>query len=198
MQRQYKLDRGNKEPYIKLREKYNSIILSQRDPRMLYILILYGFNQQIRFNSSYDCNNPVGPAGFNDNMLEKITSFCRRIQEQNIIFLSRDFENLAHYVNKDTFFYCDPPYLITIGSYNDGKRGFNGWDESDELRLYNFLDKLNKKGIKFMMSNVIEHKGKRNIILANWIKSNPNYQAISYRGKARKGRKEILIVNYKN
>lgn len=198
IQKQYGLDRGKKDSYIKLRDKYNSIELLKRDPKMLYILILYGFNQQIRFNSSYDCNNPVGPAGFNDNMLEKITSFCRRIQEQNIIFLSRDFEDIINYINKDTFVYCDPPYLITVGSYNDGKRGFNGWDQSDELRLYSFLDKLNKKGVKFMMSNVVEHKGKKNSILINWIKSNINYHTVSYKGNARKGRKEILVINYKN
>ena len=195
-QRQYKLERGNKDAYIKLRNKYNSVELSKRDPKMLYTLILYGFNQQIRFNSSYDYNNPVGQAGFNDNMLEKITSFSRRIQEQNIVFLSHDFEDIDDYVNKKTFLYCDPPYLITLGSYNDGKRGFNGWDEISELRLYAFLDNLNKKCIKFMMSNILEHKGKKNILLLNWIKSN-NYHIIYYKGKARKGRKEILITNYK-
>ena len=48
---------------------------------MLYMLILYGFNQQIRFNSSYDYNNPVGPAGFNDNMLEKSNKFLSQDPE---------------------------------------------------------------------------------------------------------------------
>ena len=162
---------------------------------MLYMLILYGFNQQIRFNSSYDCNNPVGPAGLNYNMLEKITSFCRRMQEQNILFLKNDFEKIGKYINKDSFVYCDPPYLITLGSYNDGKRGFNGWGESDELRLYAFLDDLNKKGVKFMMSNVLEHKGKQNTLLIEWIKDN-DYQIVTYRGTARKGRKEIVVINY--
>lgn len=194
-QRQYKLERGNKEAYIELRNKYNSISLELRDPKMLYMLILYGFNQQIRFNSSYDYNNPVGPAGLNDNMLDKIISFCRRIQEQNIIFLSEDFENTDNYIKPGTFVYCDPPYLITLGSYNDGKRGFNGWGKSDELRLYNFLDNLNSKGIKFMMSNILEHKGKKNILLEQWVNKN-GYKIISYEKPARKGRKEILVVNY--
>ncbi|MCL2485449.1 MAG: Dam family site-specific DNA-(adenine-N6)-methyltransferase [Endomicrobia bacterium] len=194
-QRKYKLERGDKKAYMKLRAKYNSIPLEKRDPKMLYMLILYGFNQQIRFNSSYDCNNPVGPAGLNDNMLEKITSFCRRMQEQNLVLISSDFEKTKEYINKDTFVYCDPPYLITLGSYNDGKRGFNGWDQSDELRLYKFLDDLNKSGNKFMMSNVLEHKRKKNILLKNWVKKN-GYKVITYNKSARKGRKEVLIVNY--
>jgi adenine-specific DNA-methyltransferase len=193
--RQYKLERGNKEAYIKLRDKYNSTKLELRDPKMLYMLILYGFNQQIRFNSSYDCNNPVGPAGLNDNMLDKIVSFCRRIQEQNIVFLSQDFEKTNEYVNTETFVYCDPPYIMTLGSYNDGKRGFNGWEKSDELRLYNFLDSLNDKNVKFMMSNVLEHKGEKNTLLKQWI-NEKSYKVISYNKLARKGRKEVLIVNY--
>jgi adenine-specific DNA-methyltransferase len=196
MKKKYNLERSNKESYLKLRNKYNSIPLNERDPKMLYLLILYGFNQQIRFNSSYDFNNPVGPASLNDNMLEKITSFCRRIQEQNVIFLSKDFEELKIYINNNTFVYCDPPYLITLGSYNDGKRGFNGWNQNDELRLYNFLDYLNKKKIKFMLSNVIKHKNIRNKMLENWIIKN-NYNIIEYNDIARKGRKEVLITNYK-
>ena len=85
--------------------------------------------------------------------------------------------------------------MITLGSYNDGKRGFNGWNEKEELRLLKFLNKLNSKGIKFMMSNVLEHKGKENNILIDWIKEN-NYRVIEYKEKARKNRKEVLIVNY--
>lgn len=194
-QRKYKLQPGNKDAYLKLRDKYNSTDIELRDPKMLYMLILYGFNQQIRFNSSYNYNNPVGPARLNDRMLDKIISFCRRIQEQNIVFMSNDFTHTKNYISDNTFVYCDPPYLITLGSYNDGKRGFNGWNDTDEVRLYDFLDDLNAKGTKFMMSNVIEHKEKKNTLLHDWVKAN-NYRIINYKGNARKGRKEILVVNY--
>ena len=193
--KRYKLEPGAKEAYLKLRDKYNATPLDRRDLKMLYVLIMYGFNQQIRFNSSYDCNNPVGPAGFNDVMLSKLISFCRRMQEQNLLICSGDFEKMEQYFEDGTFLYCDPPYLITLGSYNDGKRGFNGWDESDEKRLYAFLNKANRKGIKFMLSNVLDHNGKHNDLLDSWIKEN-NYNVIEYSKAARKGRKEILITNY--
>lgn len=194
--KRYKLEPAAKEPYLALREKYNSIEQKMRDPKMLYLLILYGFNQQIRFNSSYDCNNPVGPAGFNDSMMAKLISFCRRIQEQNVVLLSRDFENMGEYITKDSFVYCDPPYYITLGSYNDGKRGFKGWTEKDELRLYKMLERFDKRGIKFMLSNVLDHKERHNDLLESWIKKN-NFNLINYTGKARKGRKEVLVTNYK-
>ena len=194
--KRYKLEPGAKAEYMKLRDKYNSIPLERRDLKMLYVLILYGFNQQIRFNSSYDYNNPVGPAGFNDVMLSKLVSFCRRIQEQNLIIHSGDFEKIEEYFDEKIFLYCDPPYLITLGSYNDGKRGFNGWTAEDEKRLYAFLDKANSKNIKFMLSNVLDHNGKHNDLLNSWIQKN-NLNVIEYEGAARKGRKEILVTNYK-
>lgn len=193
--KRYNLEPGAKEAYLRLRNKYNSVPLGRRDLRMFYVLILYGFNQQIRFNSSYDCNNPVGPAGFNDAMLSKLISFCRRIQEQNLFICTGDFEKMEQYLEGGTFLYCDPPYLITLGSYNDGKRGFNGWNEEDEKRLYEFLDKANARGVKFMLSNVLDHNGRHNTLLEKWINDH-GYNIIRYDRVARKRRKEILVTNY--
>ncbi len=99
------------------------------------------------------------------------------------------------HVDSSTFVYCDPPYLITLGSYNDGKRGFNGWNENDEIRLHSFLDEVSKIGGKFMLSNVITHKGKINKILVDWINLH-NYRVIKYTDKVRKTREEIIVVNY--
>ena len=99
------------------------------------------------------------------------------------------------HINENTFIYLDPPYLITLGSYNDGKRGFNGWTEKDEIKLLEFLSKINKMGVKFMLSNVLEHKEKKNELLIKWINDN-GFRVIEYTEKARKSRKEVIIVNY--
>lgn len=193
MIKKYKLEKGQKEPYTRVREIYNRPEPPIRDPKLLYLLILYGFQQQIRFNSNLEYNNPVGQSGFNDKIFEKLVSFSREIKQKNITFISEDFEYLAKYVDEDTFFYCDPPYLITLGSYNDGKRGFNGWNENDEIRLLEFLKKIHDNGGKFMLSNVIEHKEKTNEILKKWIKKN-KFELIEYKGKSK--RKEIIVINY--
>lgn len=69
----------------------------------------------------------------------------------------------------------------------------------------NFLDKVNSKGIKFAMSNVLLHKGKVNDALNMWSKKykvhflNYNYNNSSYNLKDRdKNTKtiEVLITNY--
>ncbi len=191
----YGLYKGNKEAYLKLRKKYNSTKINKRDCRELFLLIMYGFQQQIRFNGDYNYNNPVGQAGFNDKILEKLISFSRITKKKNVFYYSEDYERFLDSINKDDFVYIDPPYLITLGSYNDGKRGFNGWNEAEEKRLLDFLQKLNDKHIRFMMSNVLNHKGKTNTLLQAWIEQN-GFKVISYNLKARGNREEVIIINY--
>ena len=94
---------------------------------------------------------------------------------------------------------CDPPYLITTANYNEN----GGWDDNMEHLLYKELDKINSKGAKFALSNVIEHKGKSNDILKEWMKKynvhylNHSYSNCSYQGKnTDKPTIEVLITNY--
>lgn len=56
----------------------------------------------------------------------------------------------------------NPPYLLTCGSYNYGKRGFRGWTSNDDLDLMRILTDLSDRGVNFALSNVIEHKGNTN------------------------------------
>lgn len=180
--------------YIAARDHYNSLPMEKRDPRLLFTIILYGFNQQIRFNSSHQFNNPVGMRWFNDKVLEKIVSFSRTIKEKDITFKNSDYCDLQPDINEDTFIYLDPPYRYTTGAYNDGKRGFKGWGIDEEQRLFKFADDLNKNSYKFMISYVAEHKGQVNEELKKWVTHN-NYNLIELSANSR-ARKEILIINY--
>lgn len=193
MIRKYKLKKNKKEEFIQVRKMYNELSLEKRTPELLYLLVLFGFNQQLRFNSKLEFNNTVGESGFNDKIFEKILSFSDKLKEKKIKFYSKDFEEIEVEITQGSFVYVDPPYLITLGSYNDGKRGFNGWNEKEEVRLLKFLDRLNEKGIKFMLSNVIEHKDKKNEILYEWIK-NKKYKVV--KNIEYKKRNEVVIMNY--
>ena len=57
------------------------------------------------------------------------------------------------------------------------------------------LLKIDKIGVKFMLSNVLEHKDKKNNLLIKWINDN-GFRVIEYTEKTRKSRKEVIIVNY--
>ena len=107
-------------------------------------------------------------------------------------------------LSKGDFLYVDPPYLITCGSYNDGKRGFTGWGEKEEYLLYDILLKLNKTGVKFALSNVIKSKDKTNEILKEWSKQynihyiNNTYKNCNYHRKDNQDNEtiEVLVTNY--
>ena len=196
--RKFGLTKKNSEAYSAAREYYNSFPPDKRDPRLLFTIVLYGFQQQIRFNGQHDFNNPVGMRWFNDRVLEKMISFSRKIKEGEYDFSSKSYKELRPLMNSSTFVYFDPPYKLTVGSYNDGKRGFSGWNETLESELFSFADELNEAGIPFMMSYVIEHKGTVNDSLLRWI-NEKKYTVIelgAVLGISGSRRKEVLIINY--
>jgi len=192
--KKFNLEKGNSESYIKARSFYNSLPLEKREPKLLYTIILYSFNQQIRFNGNHDFNNPVGMRWFNDKVLEKLISFSRVIKEKNIYFESMDYSDLLDKIDTNTLIYMDPPYRLTTSSYNDGKRGFQGWGLQSEKRMFEFVDNLNEKSIQFIISYVTEHNGKTNEEVKNWIKIK-NYQLINVNKIPGIQRKEVLIAN---
>ena len=197
---EYGLSKENEDGFKKFRVYYNKT----KNPIDLYTLSCYSFNYQFRFNNDKEYNNPFGRnrSQFSENMRNNLILFTEKLKNMNIEFSSEQFDklNLADLTDKD-FVYCDPPYLITTGSYNDGNRGFKDWKEEEELKLYDMLDNLNDKHIKFALSNVIEHKGKENRLLKEWSKKykviylTSDYSNSSYNTKRDKSI-EVLIVNY--
>jgi adenine-specific DNA-methyltransferase len=195
MTRRFGLEKANSDSYSKARQYYNSLPLEKRDPRLLYTIILYGYQQQIRFNGDHNFNNPVGMRWFNDKVLEKMVSFSRVLRERNFAFECRDFTDLANEIDPDSFVYMDPPYRLTRGSYNDGKRGFEGWTDDHERKLLEFADKIDSNGIRFMLSDVLEHGGETNTQLKSWIEDR-GYRTIDIDAIPGRNRREVLIVNY--
>jgi len=194
------LEKGNKDTYIAARDYYNGLPDDKKDIRMLFAIILYSYQQQIRFNSNYGFNNPVGVRWFNDCILAKLVSFSRILKEKNVTFISCDYINIINETElvQDTFYYLDPPYKLTTGSYNDGKRGFKGWDDSLESEMFDFIDGLTEKNVPCMLSYVLEHKGVKNDELEEWITRNGyNYIELgNVIGISGQPRKEILVINY--
>ena len=194
----------NRDKYYNLRLRFNSNVDKNDDYYvMLFVLIIYAFNNQIRFNSSNQFNLPPGKRDFNAKIENKLISFLNQLHSKNIVFRCDDFRafNIDNLTSSD-FVYADPPYLITCASYNEQR----GWTEKDETDLLQFLDSLTEKNIRFALSNVLESKSKKNNILCNWIEKRPDYVVhalkFSYsnanyqRQKKNEKTKEVLITNY--
>ena len=195
----YKLTKENKEGYLELRKAYND---GDKEWHIFYTLLAYSFNNQIRFNKKGEFNMPFGKgrSSFNPTLKKKFEDFSNAIHNKNIKFTNNDFKKInIDKLKDDDFVYLDPPYLVTEATYN------TGWNEETEKDLLSLCDKLNDKGIKFAISNVLEHNGSKNEILINWSKKyNVNYLNYDYSNcnyhKKDNGHKsvEVLITNYKN
>jgi len=183
----------NKEAYTKMRSDYNK---EKTNIMLLYLLLIYGFNRIMRFNSKGDFNLPVGNVDFNIKTQKAINDYFSFVIKKEIKFFSEDFEfflnqlELAH----DDFIYFDPPYLITFSEYN------KLWNEDSEIRLIGVLDKLNNAGIRFVVSNVFWHRARYNGIFNEWaqkyniVRIKSNY--ISFNDNTEKDTYEVLIKNY--
>ena len=110
----------NKEAFLKLRQDYNKKNYNKFDKEVLfYLLIVFGFNNQIRFNNKGEYNLPIGKRDFNANMKSKLITFIRGLQNYNFVIQSCDFRKTMNQVNKGDFVYADPPYRITTAAYNE-------------------------------------------------------------------------------
>ncbi|WP_415276445.1 DNA adenine methylase [Clostridium perfringens] len=194
----YNLSKTNEDGYKRIREDYN---LGNKDSMMFYAMLTHAFNYQIRFNKNGEYNMPFGRnrSSFNPNMESNFIKFVNKLSDKHI-FTNKDFREIKlDKLNSNDFIYCDPPYLITCASYNDG------WNELLERDLLSILDSANDKGIKFAISNVLENKGKENIILKDWAKKynihllDKTYKNCNYQSKDKNKEnttKEVLITNY--
>ena len=198
----FELNQKNAEGYNTLRNVYNE----NQNSLDLFILTCYAFNHQIRFNNNQKFNSPFGRdrSSYNRKIEENLIRFSRALKEKNIHFSINDFMHidLSSLGNND-FVYCDPPYLISTGSYNDGNRGFKNWTEKEEKQLLSLLDNLNSRGIKFALSNVLKHKGNENQILNKWCKKyhvtylDKKYSNCSYHLKNKDSETiEVVVTNY--
>lgn len=197
------LGRYNKESFNRLKYDFNNGEYDGNNYYIaLYVLIVFSFNNQIRFNNKEEFNLPVGKRDFNSRMQVKLSKFVDRIKSLSCTFINEDFRCLDLNLNENDFVYCDPPYLISCATYNE-----NGmWNADDESDLLQFLDKLNHNNIRFALSNVLSSKGKTNDILMRWLEDNLQYRCIhlnydysnsNYQTKDREsGSDEVLIINY--
>lgn len=200
--KEYDLSKTNEEGYIKFRNDYNK----NPNPLDLYVLVSYSYNYQFRFNNSMQFNNPFGRnrSRFSENMEKNLRLFVNKLHSINATFTDKLFNEVdLSSLSPDDFVYLDPPYLITTGNYNDGNRGFVNWGIQQENQMYELMNQLSNMGIRYALSNVIEHKGKSNDLLKNFVNSfnvhinylNYNYNNSSYNSKGT-GSVEVLITNY--
>lgn len=190
------LSHYNKTQYFKMRETFNEL-KSQNilNIELFFAIIMFSFNNQIRFNKEGYYNMPVGKSDFNKRLRKKVMEFSNLMKEKTIAFMNKDFRKIdLKSANKNTLIYCDVPYLITDSVYN------KLWTDKEEFDLFEMLNSLK---CKFALSNVLEANGKKNEALIKWSKGynvhylDYDYGNASYHKKDRVSKTvEVLITNY--
>lgn len=201
---EFNLTKQNADGYNALRERYNE----SKDIVDFFVLTFYAFNHQIRFNNSQKFNTPFGKerSSYNSSIENNLIAFCHALKNKNIVFYNNDFLGVdLSKLGEQDLVYCDPPYLISTGFYNDGKRGFKDWTEVEEKQLLDLLDSLNCQGVKFALSNVLYHKGLSNELLIEWSKKykvyylDKSYANCSYHFKEKNAKTvEVVITNFES
>ncbi len=112
------------------------------------------YNGLFRVNSSGQFNTPYGkyknPNIVNEVVLRAVSKY---FNDNNIQMLSGDFSDAVANAKKGDFVYLDPPYdpvsnTASFTGYNEG-----GFNKKEQERLKLVCDELNKKGVKFLLSN---------------------------------------------
>jgi DNA adenine methylase len=134
-------------------EQYSRLTPVERASRIIY-LNKTCYNGLFRVNKSGEFNAPFGnyknPNIVNEDTLRAVSAYFNKA---NIRFTCQDFEAALKNARKGAFVYLDPPYdpVSETASFTGYDKG--GFNRDEQIRLKQVCDKLDKKGIKFLLSN---------------------------------------------
>lgn len=185
--------------YLDFRKWYNE---SNRDIVDLFTLTFYSFSNLIRFNSKGDFNMPYGNRCFCNKHKEQIKEWKDALKDKTIFSYNNDYKETFKELDlkEGDFAYFDPPYSSTTAIYNE-KRAFGGWTKDNDLELFSLLEELDKKGVRWGLSNVFSIRDKTNEHLIQWCEEhnwkvyhlNLKYSSL---GKGNAQNDEVYICNY--
>ena len=177
------------------RETYDNMTDVERAARIIY-LNKTCFNGLYRVNNSGEFNSPFGnyknPNIVNAPVLKAVNSYFNTAE---IHFSSTDYEELLSKVKKGTFVYLDPPYDPVSDTSNFTGYSKGGFSKEDQIRLRKCCDEMDKKGVRFMLSNsatdfIKEQYSKYNITTVQ------AKRAINSVGSKRGDVDEVVVRNY--
>ncbi len=144
---------SKKNYYYEKRSLFNSRNSSMLLQSALFIFLNRTcFNGLYRVNRNNEFNVPIGsykaPQICFANNLRAVSHVL-----QKVTILCGDYVQTAKYVNKNTFFYFDPPYkpISSTSSFTSYTK-FNFNDE-EQIRLRNFCKKMDNDGHYWILSN---------------------------------------------
>ena len=134
-------------------EAYESLTDAERAARFLY-LNKTCFNGLFRVNRSGEFNVPYGRYKNPEIVApEGIRAISSYLNSAKIRMLSQDYREVFRGIRENAFVYMDPPYMPISETSSFTGYTAAGFDRQQQTELKKQCDKLDKKGVKFMLSN---------------------------------------------
>lgn len=194
---------NNAEYYYKIRELdrnpeiFNKLSNIEKASRLIY-LNKTCYNGLFRVNSAGEFNSPFGsyksPNIVNEPTLRAINNY---FQNANLTFMTGDFESTLKNIKKGSFVYLDPPYDPISESSNFTGYTNVGFGKDEQIRLKLVCDKLNSKGVKFLLSNSAT-KFIMDLYEGYKVEKIPAKRIINSNATLRGDVDEVLIRNYED
>ena len=150
-------DENRKIYYYKKRQKYNKLKINIEENNIekasLFIFLNKTcFNGLYRVNKKGEFNVPMG-AYKNPKICDKENLKNVSMALKNVKIIYADYRESESFIDEKTFVYIDPPYrpLNTSSSFTSYTE--NDFSDKEQIELAEYIDLLNKKKAKIVMSN---------------------------------------------
>lgn len=176
-------------------ESYNEMSDIEKAARIIY-LNKTCYNGLFRVNQSGQFNSPYGKYK-NPNIVNKpvVLAMANYFQNNNITLLNGDYKMALKKLRKGAFVYFDPPYMPISSSSSFTGYTENGFDKKQQIELKEECDKLNSRGIKFLLSNS-DHPFIRDLYKDYEIITVRAKRSINSNSNKRGEINEVLVRNY--
>lgn len=202
------LDKGKrKKYYMEKRQRFNDIKFKSdsnvniEKAALMIFLNKTCFNGLFRVNKKGLFNVPIGsyknPLICYENNLRAVSEKLKKVT-----IVCGDYKNSADFIDENTFVYFDPPYRPITDTASFTAYTENLFDDDAQIELARFVDDMDKKGAKILISNSdpkntnTEDEFFDDIYSSHKINRVKATRMINSNGKSRGKIKELLISNF--
>ena len=159
------------------------------------------FNGLYRVNKKGLFNVPMGSYR-NPLICDEINLRAVSEKLQNVKIVCGDYRESSEFVDEHTFVYFDPPYRPLTDTASFTAYTENLFNDAEQIELARFVDEMNSKGAKIVVSNSDPKNSNTdddffdNIYNAHKIKRVEATRMINCNSEARGKIKELLISNF--
>ena len=135
--------------------RYRDLSSLQKAARLLY-LNKTCYNGLFRVNAAGQFNVPFGryknPNIVNETGLRAVSAY---FNTADVRLFATDYADVLGDLDSDAFVYFDPPYDPVSATSNFTAYSKEGFSRDEQIRLRRCCDDLDKRGIRFMLSNAL-------------------------------------------